>query len=107
MRFVQQDSHQFRYGHRGMSVVELNRNLLRQLVPILVSLPEAPHQVPQGTGDQKIFLNETQALAEAGRIVWIKHPGERFCRQGLRDGAYEVTVAENFEIEEIVGGCGP
>ena len=73
----------------------------------LVRLPEAPHQVAQGTGDQEIFLNKAQALAEAGRIVRIQHPRERFRSQSLRDGADEVAVAECFEIEGVGGGCGP
>src|ERR1035438_3390636 len=90
-----------------MSVVELDGHLLRQLVPFGVRLPEAPHQIAQGTGDQEIFLNKAQALAETGRIVRIQHPRERFGGQSLRNGADEVTMAECFEIEGIRGGRSP
>ena len=70
-------------------------------------LPEAPHQVPQGTGDQEIFLNKAQALAEAGRIVRIQHPCERFRSQSLRDGADEITVAEHLENRRSRGWLPP
>src|SRR6476659_6924918 len=90
-----------------MSVVELNGHLLRQLIPVLISLPETPHKVPQRTGDQEIFLNKAQSLAETGGIVRIQHSRERFRSQSFCDRADEVTVAECFEIEKIGSRRGP
>src|SRR5262245_51509040 len=90
-----------------MGVVELNRYLLRQLVPVVVSRAEPPHQVAQGTGNQEICLNKPQTLAEAGRIVRIKDPRERFRCQSFGDGAYEITVAKHSKIEEFGSGGGP
>ena len=84
-----------------MGIVELNRDFLGQLIPVLVSAPEPTHEIPERTGDQEIFLNKAQALAEAGRIVGIQHPRERFGSQSLRDSPDEITVAELLEIEEI------
>ena len=47
----------------GMRVVELDRDLLGQRVPVGVVPPEAAHQVGQRAGDQEILLHEAQPLA--------------------------------------------
>ena len=107
MRFVEQNSHQLRHGQRRMRVIELDGHFLWQLVPVVVRMPETPHQIPQGTGHQEVFLYKPQALAEAGGIVRVEHPCEGFRSQSLRDGAYEVAVAECFEIKGIGRGRGP
>ena len=39
---------------------------------------EAPDQVGQRAGDEKIFLHEAQPLPHAGRVVGIENAGHRF-----------------------------
>src|SRR5262245_41846880 len=84
-----------------MGVVELDRDLLRKLVPVLVGAPEALDEIAQRTGHKEIFLHETQALTHAGRVVGIEHPSERFRGERLRDRANKIAMTENFEVEVI------
>ena len=47
---------------RRVRVVELDGDLFRQRAPVGVRFAEAPHEVGQRAGDQKIFLHEAQPL---------------------------------------------
>ena len=62
---VEQYSHQLRHGQRRMCVVELNCGMVRQCAPIIAGGAETADQVGQRTGDEKVFLKETQPLAVA------------------------------------------
>ena len=107
MRFVEQNPHQLGDGHRRMRVVELDGDLLGKRVPIGVAAPEAPHQIGQRAGDQKILLHEAQSLPHARRVVGIEHPREGFGRERLGHRADEIAVAELLEIEVIGRRRGP
>src|SRR6266849_465744 len=76
VRIIQQDTHQFRDRHRRMRVVELDRDLLRKLLPIRVVALKAAHQVGQGTRDQEIFLQKSQLLSGGGGVVGIQHTSQ-------------------------------
>ena len=57
---IQQNSHQFGDRHGRMCVIQLDRCLLGQPVPIVVQPPEPPYDVGQRTGNQEVFLHEPQ-----------------------------------------------
>src|SRR5260221_4542189 len=86
-----------------MSVVKLNGHLLWNLVPVSIGTPKTADQIRQRTGDQKVLLHEAQALAKACRVIRIENSSERFRDEGLGNGANEITMAENFEVE-VIGG---
>ena len=60
---IDQNPHQFRHGQRGMRVVELNGDLVRQGLPIVIVPAEAHDDVGQRAGDEEVFLHEAQSLA--------------------------------------------
>ena len=71
------------------------------------ALAEAPYQVGQRAGDQKIFLHEAEPLTHARRVVGIEHAGHRFRGELRRQRADEFAGAEDLKIE-AAGGCrGP
>ena len=69
--FVEEDAHELRDRKRRVSVVELDRRLVGHPVPVRVPAPEAPSQIGQRTGDQKVFLDEAQPLTARGGIVGV------------------------------------
>jgi len=71
VRFVEEDAHELRDRKRRVSVVELDRHLLGHPCAVGVPAPEAPSQIGQRTGDQKIFLDEAQSLTARGGIVRV------------------------------------
>ena len=58
---------------------------------------EAAHEIGQRTGDQEIFLHETQSLPQAGRVVGIQHAGQRLGRQRLGESAHEIAVLKSWK----------
>ena len=94
LRLIQQNPHQLRHGHRRMRVVELNRDFLRKRRPIRVGVtaPEAPDEIAERTGDQKIFLHESQAPAGSRGVVRVEHPGQRFGLQRFGDSADKIAA---------------
>ena len=66
-----------------MRVIELNRHLVWEQVPIRIVLPEAAYQIGQRRGDQEVFLHEAQCLTHARGVVRIEYPRERLGSQAL------------------------
>ena len=69
--------------------------------------PEAPHEIGQRTGDEKILLHEPQSLSLAGGVVGIENAGERFGIERLGQRADEIAAAEFLKVEIIVRRRGP
>ena len=69
--------------------------------------PEAPHEIGQRAGDQKVLLHKAQALPHARGVVGIQDPRERFGRERLRHRADEIAAAEFLKVEVIGGRRGP
>ena len=59
-----------------MGVVELDRDLRRELVPAPRPLPEAPEDVLQGGGDEEVLLLEPQLLAGVLVVRGIEDLGD-------------------------------
>jgi len=90
-----------------MSVVELDGDFSGKRAPVGVACLESPHEIRQGTGDEKILLHETQSLPPARRVVGIQDPRQRFGFERLGQRADEIAAAEFLKVEVIVGCGGP
>src|SRR2546423_15497203 len=84
-----------------MRVVELNRRLVRQRVPVVVGPPETAHQVRERAGDEEIFLHKTQALTPACRVIWIQYARERFGVERVRERTDEIADAEPLKVKIV------
>ena len=104
---IQQDAHQLGDGQRRVGVVELDRDLLGQRVPVVAPAAEPRHDIGQRAGDQEILLDEPQALAAGRRVVGIEDPRERLGGDLLVDGVEEVAAAEFAEVEVPVRRRAP
>src|SRR5262249_8592356 len=105
---IEQDAHQFGDRERGVSVIELNGNVVRQGRPI-IALPgaETVDDILQGATDHKVLLEEAQRPPGLGGVVGIEDAGERFGFHIFNNGAHEVTMGKLGEIESGGGGSGP
>jgi hypothetical protein len=70
-------------------------------------MPEAPHQIGQGGGNQEVLLYEAQCLSHAGGIVRIKHSCYRFGCETLSQSCDKITTAEFLKVKVIRRGRGP
>src|SRR5882672_11968985 len=84
-----------------MGVVELDRDLLRQLVPIRIVAQETARQVGHGACDQEIFLQEAQSLPRRRGIVRIQYAGQRLRFERLAQSTYEIAGAKFLKIKII------
>ena len=107
MRIVEQDPHQLRHRHRRVRIVQLNRDFVRECVPIGIAATEAPHQIGQRAGYQKILLNKAQCLSHAGGVVGIQHPSQGFGCESAGQRSDEIAAAECLKVEIVGGGGGP
>ena len=73
---IQEDAQQFGHGHGRVRVVELDRGMIGQLLPIGICFAKTADEIGQRTGHKEIFLHKTQRFAPDGRIVGIQHAGE-------------------------------
>ena len=89
---VEQDPHQLGDGERRVRVVELNGDMIGQLGPTDVAFAKARQDVLQRAADQEVFLQEPQAPARLGGIVWIQHARQRFGGDVADHGADEIAV---------------
>ena len=92
---------------RRVRIVELDGDLLGQGAPVGVALPEAPHEIGQRAGDEKIFLHKAQSLPHARGVVGIQDPRQRFGLERLGQRADEIAAAEFLKVEVIVRRRGP
>jgi len=92
---IQQDSHQFRDRHRGMRIVELDRNLLAEAGSNLCCGGGSGRtRVGHRASDQEILLQEAQSLAHRRGVVGIEYAGQRFCFESLAERSTKSPVAE-------------
>src|SRR5262249_60034070 len=72
-----------------------------------IARPEAPHEIGQRAGDEKIFLYKPQSLSNARVIVGIQYTGQRFGLERLSQRADKIAAAEFLKVEIIVRRRGP
>src|SRR4029077_3282858 len=105
MRFVQQNAHQFGNCQGRMRVVELDRDLVWNQMPIPVPAMEAAYKVGQRAGHEKVFLHKTQRLSDLGAVVGIEHARQRFRSKSTGKRTDKIAAAELLKIK-IIGRRG-
>ena len=76
--FIKKQAHKFDNGQRGVRVVQLNRNLVRNQRQIFVVNFKAPQNIRNGSGCEKVFLLESKFTPHRVRVVGIKNFGDVF-----------------------------
>ena len=100
--FIHQHAHQFGNRQRGMGVIHLDGDLIREGRKIIVCRKKVAGDVAHRAGDQEVFLHQAQFLAGHRRIAGIQHARDVFAADLLFDGANVVAAVEDFDVE-IVG----
>mmetsp|Transcript_14192 Transcript_14192/g.37734 ORF Transcript_14192/g.37734 Transcript_14192/m.37734 type:complete len:345 (+) Transcript_14192:1053-2087(+) len=97
---VHEQSHHLQDGQRGVRVVHLDSDLLRQLGPLAVGLAdELAQQVLQGRADEEVLLLQTQDLAGSLVIVRVQDSREVLCLAPVVHGLSIAELVEGLEIE--------
>ena len=98
---VEKDAHELGDRERRVSVIELDRDLVRHPVPVRVRAPKTPGQVCQRAGDEEVLLHEAQRAAACGRIIRVQHAGQRLGHQRFGQRPDELAGAELLKIEIV------
>ena len=101
MRFVEQNAHEFRHGEARMRVVELDGGLLGQRPPVRVRLAKPANGVGERTGDEEIFLHQTECAALRRVVVRIENARQRFRVERFGDRSDEIAAAELLKVERM------
>ena len=95
------------HSDRGMGVVELNGDLLRELVPVVVAPAEPADDILEGAGHEEILLDETQFLPALRAIVRIEHFGDGLTGVLVAHRFLVTAAVESLEIEILSRLGGP
>ena len=98
---IQQEAHQLGHGQRRMRVIELDRHLLWQGVPVIAPTAEARHDIGQRARHQKILLGKPQGAPAVDGIIRIEHAGQRFCGDLVMHRPNKVAAAELAKVELV------
>ena len=98
---VDEDAHQLRHRERGMGVVQLDGDLVREGVEAPVIALVASHDVPQRAGDQEVLLDETELVTGRYGVGGIEHLGDGFRRDLLFHGFHVVAGVEDPHVEVV------
>ena len=90
-----------------MGVVELDGDLVGQGFPVVAPTAEPRQDVGQGTGDQKILLNQTEVTAAGRGVIGIEHACQHLRGNLLVNGVEEIAAAELQEVEVEVRRRAP
>ncbi len=98
---VDEDAHQLRHRERGMGVVQLDGDLVREGVEAPVIALVARDDVPERAGDQEVFLDETQLVTGRDGVGRIEHLGDGLRRDLLFHGFHVVAGVEDLHVEVV------
>ncbi len=96
---VHEQAHELGDGDRGMGVVELDRDLVRQRVETVVHLPVAVQDVLQRGAHKQVLLLQAQHAAVGGAVVRVEHLGEIFGGILVLDRPDIVARVEGAQVE--------
>ena len=100
---VDQQAHQFRHGQRRVGVIELDGHLLGKARQVLMDPQIALHDIAQGAGHQKIFLNQAQFLAGRHGIRGIQQLGHGLGLNFLFHRPEIIAVIEDLNVKFFRG----
>ena len=98
---VDKDAHQLRNGDARVGVVELNGGVIGQSVDATVRAAVPLHEVLERSGDEKIFLPQTQLAPGRGRVARVEDLGERLGPRLFGQRANMVAEVEDVETHRI------
>src|SRR5207249_4227485 len=79
--------------------VGLDGRFVGKRAPVSIAAAEAPDQIGQRAGDEKVLLEEPQPLPPGRGVVGIENPSEGLGGERPRQRADELTMTERLEIE--------
>ena len=86
--------HELDGGEGRMRVVEVDRHLLRQQLPVAVVGEEASKHVLHGRGDEEVLLTQAQLPSLGGGVVRIEHATHRLGVDLARERVEECATVE-------------
>lgn len=91
-----------------MSIVELDGDLVRELLPGALRLLEAANDVVQRGRNPKVLLFQTKLLTPFEVVVGVEHRTDGLSALLFGDGAFVVAIVELLEIKLASGSlAGP
>mmetsp|Transcript_1100 Transcript_1100/g.3068 ORF Transcript_1100/g.3068 Transcript_1100/m.3068 type:complete len:926 (+) Transcript_1100:706-3483(+) len=103
---VHEQAHELRHRDGGVRVVQLERDLLRQQLPVgAVQLGEAAQAVLHGGGHEEVLLLQAQLLALVRAVVGVQHGRQRLGALLGQDGGHVVAGVERLQVK-LLGGLG-
>ena len=102
MRLVEQDAHQLRHRQRRMGIIELDRDLVRQLLQSALSRRKRRTRSAREHATRKYSCAKRSPCP-----IWVESSGIQNAGQGLRrdaadQGAHEVARTELLEVEIVM-----
>jgi hypothetical protein len=113
---IDEQPHQLRHAERGVRVVELDRDLLREAledpeaarrVEQVVALLVAADDVLQRGRDEEVLLSQAELLAREHAVAGIEDPADVLGSGARLDGRDVVALVEFPEIEFLDGPSSP
>ena len=104
---VEQQSHQFGDGDRGMRIVELDGGLLVQIAHIAEALDVTADEILQRSRGEEIFLPQAQLLTGRIGIRRIENARNTFRARAFQDRADMVAGVECVELDSLDRLCAP
>ena len=103
-----QQSDQFRDGHRGVRVIELDGRKFRQPIPAeALVLAEVAHDVLQRRAGQNVLLLDAQPLALPGGVVRVEHARDVLGLVLVLEGLIIVLRVEGVKVQLLLGFALP
>ena len=79
-----------------MRIVQLNCYFLREVLPVFILLAKPPDDVLEGTGYEKILLQQPEFLPAFGIVIRIEDFG---------DGLAVIFLADGFFVSSMIEAC--
>ncbi len=99
--FVNKDAKEFDNRDSWMRVVQLDRVLAGEIIPVVVLLFEHLDQITNSRSAEKVLLLEPELLSRIRRIIRVEHRGDIFSPLPRLDGAEIITLIELSKFEFI------
>ena len=104
---VAQEAHEFSDPDRGVGVVEVDRDMHREVRELAVLGKMAGQDVLQGCRDEEILLPQPQLATSRGAVVRVEHPGDVLVLVLDARGAGVVPAVEGRKVDLLRRGGTP
>jgi hypothetical protein len=101
-RLVDEVAHQLGDHQRRVGVVELDRDLFRETLPVVAEpAAEARRDVADRAGDQEVFLGQAEQAAGLDVVGGVEHLGDGVDPLAAGHRVQEVALREGAEVEPV------